>query len=465
MRKYENVKYLESTKEIIYIQPDAELEKLGNAHSYSNFWVEDASFFGMLPAVKGFMNMFHKVYENFKKDMTVLDELKERKFDALIFELLCPTAYPIGDYIGVKAMLPTLSMTHHTIWSRYIGEPSSPSSLPSMISPFGNDMLFKERLISTVADLTFTYIVDEAPMYSYSDPQRKIDIEKESVRAPFVFLNANPYMDFPRPMLTKSILIGGISINATQMRQEKLEKEYNQLLGKREKNVLISFGSFIYSKDMPDSYKNTIIRVMESFPDVTFIWKYESDDVGFAKNLKNLHFSKWVPQTALLADSRLSAFITHAGLGSVNELSYMGKPAILIPIFADQVRNAKMLSRHNGSILLNKRDLGNFEMLRDAVKTILEDKSYRKHAEILGRQLEEQPISPHELLVKHAEFGAKFGELPSLDPYSRQMSFFTFYLIDIILFFIFIILAFVFTLFLLFKFIFKTVWKAKVKVQ
>lgn len=53
---------------------------------------------------------------------------------------------------------------------------------------------------------------------------------------------------------------------------------------------------------------------------------------------------------------------------------------------------------------------------------------------MLSRQLESQPISPQELFVKHAVFAAEFGELPSLDPFSRQMSVFTFYMIDILLF-------------------------------
>lgn len=72
------------------------------------------------------------------------------------------------------------------------------------------------------------------------------------------------------------------------------------------------------------------VAVMKSLPNVTFIWKYESDDLDFAKGVDNIVFSQWVPQTALLADSRLSAFLTHGGLGSVNELSYLGTPAILV---------------------------------------------------------------------------------------------------------------------------------------
>lgn len=138
-----------------------------------------------------------------------------------------------------------------------------------------------------------------------------------SVRAPFMFMNSNPYLDYARPILTKTVLIGGISVNVTQLKQKKLNEKYDKIISERQQNILISFGSMIFSKDMPDVYKwvflnenwvescilfyrNTLVQVIKSFPNVTFIWKYEEDDVSFAKHLPNLHFSKWVPQTALL---------------------------------------------------------------------------------------------------------------------------------------------------------------------
>ncbi|CAL2045092.1 unnamed protein product [Caenorhabditis brenneri] len=434
LRKYENVKYLDSTKDIVYLQPSKKLESLGYSADYSKFWSEDATAIQFVPAIKAFTRMFQQLYEDLKEDLSVLDELKTRKFDALVFEFLCPTAFPIAEYLGVKALLPSLSMTHHPLMSRLIGEPSSPAILPSMISSFGDDMSFSERLQNTIGDIFFTLFVHYPPMTSFGDHSKLIDFEDMTVRSPFMFMNANPYLDYPRPLLTKSVLIGGISVNATHMKQEKLSDKYNEILKKKEKNVLISFGSMIFSKDMPLAYKETIVKVIESFPDVNFIWKYEEEDVSFAKNLPNLHFSKWVPQTALLADSRLSAFITHAGLGSVTELSYMGKPAVLIPIFADQLRNSKTLARHNGSITLSKYDLSDFDKLKNAVNSILTEKRFKDSAELLAQQLSDQPISPQTLLVKHAEFAAKYGELPNLDPCSRQMSFISFYMIDIIVF-------------------------------
>ncbi|KAF1749872.1 hypothetical protein GCK72_016417 [Caenorhabditis remanei] len=465
IRKYENVKYLDSTKDIVYIQPSKKLESLGVTSDYSKFWNQDATAIQFVPAIRAFTKMFEQLYEDLKEDLTVLDELKNRKFDALVFEFLCPTALPIAEYLDIKAVLPSLSMTHHPLMSRLIGEPSSPSVLPSMISSFGDDMTFSERLQNTIGDIFFTLFVHFPPMTSFKNPEKLIDVEDMTARAPFMFMNGNPYLDYPRPLLTKSVLIGGISVNVTQMKQEKLSENYNQILSKNKKNVLISFGSMIFSKDMPQEYKDTIVRVIESRQDVTFIWKYEEEDVSFAKNLPNLHFSKWVPQTALLADSRISAFVTHAGLGSVTELSYMGKPAVLIPIFADQLRNSKTLARHNGSITLSKYDLSDFDKLRNAIDTILNEESFKINTERLSQQLQDQPVSPQDLLVRHAEFAAKYGELPNLDPCSRQMSFISFYMIDIILFFGVIIGSVVLGVVLITRWTFSFCVRPKQKVQ
>ncbi|PIC27129.1 hypothetical protein B9Z55_019476 [Caenorhabditis nigoni] len=465
LRKYENVKYLESTKDIVYIQPSKKLESLGVTSDYSKFWSQDATAIQFVPAIKAFTRMFQQLYEDLKNDLSVLDELKNRKFDAMVFEFLCATSYPIAEYLEIKALFPSLSMTHHPFMSRLIGEPSSPTVMPSMISSFGDDMTFSERLQNTIGDVFFNLFVHPPPMVSFKNPERLVDIADMTARSPFLFMNGNPYLDYPRALLTKTVMIGGISVNATQMKQEKLSEEYNQILNKNKKNVLISFGSMIFSKDMPTIYKQTIVRVIESFPDVSFIWKYEEDDVSFSKNLSNLHFSKWVPQTALLADSRLSAFITHAGLGSVTELSYMGKPAVLIPVFADQLRNSKTLERHNGSITLSKYDLSDFDKLRSAIETILTEDRFKINAERLAQQLQDQPVSPHDLLVKHAEFGAKYGELPNLDPISRQMSYISFYMIDIIVFVGSIVLLVLALFFVIARWVLRQCLRPKQKVE
>ncbi|VDO88996.1 unnamed protein product [Heligmosomoides polygyrus] len=229
-------------------------------------------------------------------------------------------------------------------------------------------------------------------------------------------------------MLHKTVPVGGVAVSV-----DPKKNEWHSILNERNTTVYVSFGSVAKSIYMPDVYRNTLLEVFESMPNTTFIWKYEEEGSTLASHLKNVHLSTWVPQNALLGDPRLTTFITHGGLGSVTELAHMGKPAILVPIFADQTRNAHMLSKHGGGIVLNKNDLESPQKLRDALNSIFSDASYSLSAKRLSEMLLNQPITAKQLLVQHAEFAARFGRLPNLDPYGRQLSFIEYFLIDIVL--------------------------------
>ncbi|KHJ87570.1 hypothetical protein OESDEN_12654 [Oesophagostomum dentatum] len=83
----------------------------------------------------------------------------------------------------------------------------------------------------------------------------------------------------------------------------------------------------------------------------------------------HLHLKK----ISALADPRVTAFITHGGLGSITELAYAGKPAVLIPLFGDQSRNGLMLARHGGAIVLSKHDLLDPAKLKHSLEEIFTD--------------------------------------------------------------------------------------------
>ncbi|VDP23404.1 unnamed protein product [Heligmosomoides polygyrus] len=124
-----------------------------------------------------------------------------------------------------------------------------------------------------------------------------------------------------------------------------LFQEWSQVLRLRSRTVLISFGSVAKSSLMPRPAKKAIIDVIKSFPDTTFIWKYEEIDDAMFKGVENLVLSKWTPQGDLLADDRLTLFITHGGAGSMMESATRGKPVIVFPLFGDQTRNAKLIEK------------------------------------------------------------------------------------------------------------------------
>ncbi|CAO4378205.1 unnamed protein product [Caenorhabditis nigoni] len=241
--------------------------------------------------------------------------------------------------------------------------------------------------------------------------------------ASLFFTNTIPFIDYPRATIQKTIPVGGITVDLEKIRGEKLTEEWEEVLGRREKTMMISFGSIMRSAGMPEDWKSGILATIKSMPNVTFIWKYESEDLDFAQSAENIHFSMWVPQTALLADPRLSGFLTHGGLGSTNELAHLGKPAIMVPIFGDQTRNANMLARHGSVIVLHKKDLTDEEKVGSAIRSILYEDKYMKNAVRVAEMLKNQPTNPKDTVVKYTEFVARFGPFPQMDPYARKLNY------------------------------------------
>ncbi|KIH58118.1 hypothetical protein ANCDUO_11682 [Ancylostoma duodenale] len=332
--------------------------------------------------------------------------------------------------------------------SEAIGELIIPSYVPGALAAAGDRINFVDRfknILDVVLGQKLFNQVFEREIQAFRGkfgPHFK-GYEQLLAETSYIITNSNPYLDYPRPMLHKTVPVGGIAVSIDP-RKNTLSAEWDGILNERNTTVLVSFGSVAKAIYMPDEYRNTLLKLFESMPDTTFIMKYEEEGSKIAKHLPNVHLSTWFPQNALLADPRLTVFVTHGGLGSTTELAHQGKPAILvhhiaithnawIPIFADQQRNAHMFARHGGGIVLTKSDLENPQKLRDSLFTIFNDASYARNAKRLSEMLVNQPISAKQLLVRHCEFAAIFGRLPNLDPYGRHLSFMQYYLLDVIL--------------------------------
>ncbi|CEF68599.1 UDP-glucuronosyl/UDP-glucosyltransferase family-containing protein [Strongyloides ratti] len=263
-----------------------------------------------------------------------------------------------------------------------------------------------------------------------------VDIKQQLRDATFHISNSDPFVDLAYPTLSKIVQIGGFSIP----KPNALNKEWDSLLSKRKKNVLISFGSIAKSVLMPKEYKEGLIETIKQFPDITFIWKYENPEDGFAKDIENVYLNKWVPQTDLLNDPRLSVFITHGGLNSLSESAHYGMPLIVIPLFADQPRNAKIIEKLGFGKILEKHNLKSPEIIKKTIEDMLEDNNiYRETAKNIKEMIKNRPYNQTDIFIKHIEFAAKFKKLPNLNMEGHQISIFQYALLDVILFLIFII--------------------------
>lgn len=68
------------------------------------------------------------------------------------------------------------------------------------------------------------------------------------------------------------------------------------------------------------------------------------------------------------ASGKIDLFITHGGAGSVMESATYGVPTVVVPLFGDQMRNARMLERFGSGLVYNKQKLSNEKMLTEAIQ-------------------------------------------------------------------------------------------------
>ncbi|PIC50229.1 hypothetical protein B9Z55_001216 [Caenorhabditis nigoni] len=426
------------TKDVVLVEQDEIMSKqsLVVDDHMDSMWTLDTH----EPNFEEMFSWFHKLMElscaNFMRNTEVLNLMKTRNFDVAILEPLSVCGLGFFKKLGIEKTILASSCSLYDFLLPDIGEPEEHSYVPSLSSQTGDQMNIYERYKNYKFSKEWKTQMDklfdqETAIYRKHLGKDIPDWRELLPSASLFFTNSNPYLDFPRPVIQKTIPIGGISVNMKKTKSQKLDSDWDEILDRRDHNMLISFGSMVKSAQMPIEWKNNILKVIESEPNVTFIWKYETNGTEFAKGINNVIFSKWVPQTALLNDDRLTAFLTHGGLGSTNELAHCGKPAVMVPIFGDQVRNANMLARHKGSIFVWKNDLADFGILKQAVHSILYDAKYKKNAMHLADILENQPHQPKDLVVKHTEFLAQYGPFPKMDPVGRSLGFIARNFIDI----------------------------------
>ncbi|EPB79897.1 hypothetical protein ANCCEY_00963 [Ancylostoma ceylanicum] len=222
----------------------------------------------------------------------------------------------------------------------------------------------------------------------------------------YLLSNSDEFLDFARPATPKIVHIGGVTIPE----KTELPEELRVLMERKDREgvVYISFGSFVptsqelkyviyvdhkswrISKEcvknnkeiilqMPGYFRDAIFHVAKTFPQITFIWKIDANDT-VSTTIPNLHTFTWLPQLSILDHPNLRCFVSHGGLNSVLEVTRSGKPSILVPIFGDQFRNARLVKAKNTTILITKEDF-NSETFEAALRQILSDDRCALHHE------------------------------------------------------------------------------------
>uniref|UniRef100_A0A0N5A000 glucuronosyltransferase n=1 Tax=Parastrongyloides trichosuri TaxID=131310 RepID=A0A0N5A000_PARTI len=454
---------------IFFIEPSKEIVEMAtNDEHVKNRWKSTTDIFGQRKMFKQMMESRRSLGIKIINDKKLEEFVLSQHFDLAIAESHLPYMFGLFKAWGIKSTIaasPTVMLDH---LYELFGIPFPASYMPSIVIGSTDRMSYKERAINLATYIFLVHLSDFTSEYFLlndvlNEKYGKGFYEGNKIvtEASFVLINSNPFLDIPGPKSPKMIEISGIG----KPKPLPVDKYFDEILNRRNKTILISFGSVAKSTFMEQDMKDGILETIKSFPDITFIWKYETPEDGHGKDIENLVLSKWIPQNDLLSDKRLTLFITHGGMGSTTEVAFNDVPALAIPVFGDQMRNAKLLERLEIGIAVEKDILRHPKQLREKILEILNNEKYKINSIRTAAMLQNRPISSEELILKHVEFACRFGKLPMLDLASKDMGTIEYYNLDIIIPFFVVLIAILYGIIKLACKLISKIFFTKVKIE
>lgn len=159
-----------------------------------------------------------------------------------------------------------------------------------------------------------------------------MSIDEMEKRTLVSLINTNPQLDESMPLPANVIPVGGLQVKSPKPLSHEIEKFISE---SRLGAVLFSLGTNVRSEFMSKEKQHIFLDVFRQMPKYRFLWKLENNtnDLNIPQNVL---ISKWLPQSDILAHSKIMAFITHSGLLSTHETIWRGVPILSIPFAFDQ---------------------------------------------------------------------------------------------------------------------------------
>lgn len=116
---------------------------------------------------------------------------------------------------------------------------------------------------------------------------------------------------------------------------------------------------------------------------------------------------------------------------------------VMMPLFGDQMDNAKRIETRGAGVTLDVLEMTS-EDLVNALKTVINDKSYKENIMRLSSLHKDRPIEPLDLAVFWVEFVMKHKGAEHLRPAAHDLTWYQYHSLDVIGFLLAIVLGVVF---------------------
>ncbi|XP_054410004.1 UDP-glucuronosyltransferase 2A2 isoform X1 [Pongo abelii] len=362
------------------------------------------------------------------KNPKLMARLQKGGFDVLVADpvTIC------GDLIALKLGIPfmyTLRFSPASTVERHCGKiPAPVSYVPAALSELTDQMTFGERIKNTISyslqDYIFQSYWGEWNSYYSKILGRPTTLCETMGKAEIWLIRTYWDFEFPRPYLPNFEFVGGLHCKPAK----PLPKEMEELIQTSGKDgvVVFSLGSMV--KNLTEEKANLIASALAQIPQKV-LWRYKGKKPATLGN--NTQLYDWIPQNDLLGHPKTKAFITHGGTNGIYEAIYHGVPMVGVPMFADQPDNIAHMKAKGAAVEVNLNTMTSVDLL-SALRTVINEPSYKENAMRLSRIHHDQPVKPLDRAVFWIEFVMRHKGAKHLRPAAHDLNWFQYHSLDVI---------------------------------
>ncbi|XP_007496418.2 UDP-glucuronosyltransferase 2A1 isoform X7 [Monodelphis domestica] len=361
-------------------------------------------------------------------NLKLMEKLQKGKFDILISD----PVFPCGDLVALKLGIPfvySLRFSPASTVEKHCGKvPYPPSYVPAVLSELTDKMSFSDRIRNFVSyhlqDYMFNTLWSPWDSYYSKILGRPTTLCETMGKAEMWLIRTYWDFEFPRPYLPNFEFVGGLHCKPAKPLPEEMEK-FVQSSGDHG-IVVFSLGSMV--KNLTDEKSNVIAAALAQIPQKV-LWRYKGKKPAtLGPNTKTYD---WIPQNDLLGHPKTKAFITHGGTNGIYEAIYHGIPMVGVPMFADQPDNIAHMKAKGAAVEVNFNKMTTADLL-NALKTVINDPSYKENAMRLSRIHHDQPVKPLDRAVFWIEFVMRHKGAKHLRPAAHDLTWYQYHSLDVI---------------------------------
>ncbi|XP_051479770.1 UDP-glucuronosyltransferase 1A9-like isoform X11 [Apus apus] len=386
-------------------------------------------------AYRHVFNTFFLQCKDLFKSKEILQSLNQSNFDAVLTDPFFMCGAIVANYLSLPFVFFMRGLPCNLHY-KATQCPSPLSYIPRVFTFNSDQMTFFQRVENALVDfLELGYcnaFYEEGIKFSSEVLQRDVSLIDLTNSASVWLLRYDFVFEYVRPVMPNMVFIGGI--NCAQ--KKPLPKEFEAIVNASGEHgiVVFSLGSMV--SDIPKERAKEIAKALGTVPQ-TVLWRYTGE---VPPNLpKNVKLVKWLPQNDLLAHPKTRAFITHGGSHGVYEGICNAVPMVLMPLFGDQMDNAKRVESRGAGLTLNILEMTS-EDISTALKAVINDKKYKENIQRLSDLHLDRPIHPLDLAVHWVEFVMRHKGAPHLRPAAHDLNWIQYHSLDVMAFLLAVVL-------------------------